>query len=311
MSTSYPLRVVLPVLAALIAAGAWCGYWLYASREAQARIASFETRLKEDGVSVDCADRSWGGFPFRLVMGCRPFTIRMRAPDSTLMLARAEFLAQAYNRGNIIMVAGSPGRLQWLSGPPREFEFDKAVAGYLGDGAQEVSIEIDALASAGMATVEELRFHLQRPSADTPQIEYAFSARNAAFTAPESGQESIDSMSTRGAFSGAGPGDAVRIDIHRLDMATGNVRVDGAGRVGLDAAARLQGRLALNITNLRQMLDRLRDRGLLAVKDSEPGLALLGLIEASSGGMTRIDLRADHGEIHFGPFRLGEVPPLR
>jgi hypothetical protein len=304
------LRFLLLGLVSVIALAGWCGYWLLVARQAQAGIASLEARLLADGFAVDCGERSWGGFPFRIVMRCVPLSVRLAArPGYSFALARAEFLAQAYDLGHIIAVAGSPGHLTRPRGERRRMDFTRAAASYLSDGDDVVSVVIDGLSLAGLLTAEQLSAHMRLPSRPGESAEFAVEIRRAGFV-PADGNDVIDRFSVQGALPlpPARPGAAM--DIHRLDAASGAISAHGSGRVGLDAVGRAEGRLELDVVALRQLLDRLASRGALAPDDIEAGVAFLSLLGQSPDGSIRIDLRAERGRLYFGPFRLGEVPPL-
>jgi hypothetical protein len=313
-SPSVSLKFVFLGLAAFLATASWCGYWLFVSREARAGVAAFESRLGEDGVVIECGSRSWGGFPFRIVMRCEPFSVRTTAADAAVVLARAEFLAQVYNLRHIIVVGGSPGELRRPKGLRSEISFARAVASYIGNPSDEVSILIDALRSTGPLAVEQLNLHLKRSAPPAPQFAFSLAARSASFDIPGYGAEKIDRLSAHGALTAQSPksgqADDSVIAIRNLEMASGEILVHGKGRIGIDASARLQGRIALDVFNLRQLLDRLASRGMVPPNDIEAGLAVLTLLGEGAGGTSTIDLRAEQGRVYFGPFRLGEFPPL-
>jgi hypothetical protein len=314
-SPSVSLKFLFLGLAAFLATASWCGYWLFASREARAGVAAFESSLGEHGVVIECGSRSWGGFPFRIVMRCEPFSVRATAGDAAVVLTRAEFLAQAYDLRHIIAVAGSPGELHQPKGSRTEISFTRAVAGYIGNANEEVSILIDALGSTGPLAVEQLNLHLKRSAPQASQFAFSLMARNASFDIPGYGAENIDRLSVQGEIAAQSlqPGQANDsvIDIRDLEMTSGKILVHGKGRIGLDASSRIQGRIALDVSNLRQLLDRLASTGIVPPDDIEAGLALLTLLGEGAGSATRIDLRAEQSRLYFGPFRLGELPPLR
>jgi hypothetical protein len=297
----------------LLAIAAWCAYWLHVSRQAQARAAALDSELRRDGFIIDCGDRSWGGFPFRIAMRCRPFGIRT-ANSYSLILARADFLAQAYNPGHVIVVAGSPGELHMLGGSRIEIGFTRAVASHVAGAGGETSAAIDALATRGVA-VDQMTLHLKRSTPKATRLDFALAASNVSLDVPGYGDEKVDRLSLQGALATparlAWKPEGSALGIQRLEVASGDVLAAGNGRIGFDQSARLEGRIVLDVTNLRRLLDRLADRGVVDREELAAGLALLTLLGEGAGSATRIDLRSEEGRLYFGPFRLGEVPPAR
>jgi hypothetical protein len=314
-SPSVSFRFALLGIAALLAIAAWCAYWLHVSRQAQARAAALESELRQDGLTIDCGDRSWGGFPFRIAMRCRPFGISTKAANSSsLILARADFLAQAYDPGHVIVVASSPGELHMLGGSRVEIGFTRAVASYVAGAGGETSAAIDALATRGLA-VDQMTLHLKRSTPKAPRLDFALAASNVSLDIPGYGDEKVDRLSLQGALETpvrlAWEPEGSALGIQRLEIASGEVLAAGNGRIGFDQSARLEGRIVLDVTDLRQLLDRLADRGVVDREELAAGLALLTLLGEGAGSATRIDLRSEEGRLYFGPFRLGEVPPAR
>jgi hypothetical protein len=66
VKTTSPLKMAVPLIAFLVIAGAWSAYWFFAKMQAQDRLAGFE----QDTLALNCNNRSWGGYPFRIHLDC-------------------------------------------------------------------------------------------------------------------------------------------------------------------------------------------------------------------------------------------------
>jgi hypothetical protein len=96
--------VVAPLLAFLVLAALWTGFWLYASSTAQATLTQWREQEARLGRTYACGSQSAGGYPFRLEVRCDNATAEMRAFQPTLLLAAKSFLvvAQVYDPSLLI-----------------------------------------------------------------------------------------------------------------------------------------------------------------------------------------------------------------
>src|SRR6185295_19319727 len=99
------------------------------------------------------------------------------------------------------------------------------------------------------------------------------------------------------------------LSLEQFELRQKRLAISAQGEIGLDETARLDGKLRLAIANMEGILDRFVSAGLLSASEAQGSALLLALV-GGNGGRIKLDLVADHGEIHLGPFRLGRLKPL-
>ena len=228
------------------------------------------------------------------------------------IISRAEFLAQAYDLDHIIAVAASPAELRRQESVAT-IDFGRAVASHVGNDDDEVLIAVDALASTPALAARRLSLHIRRSASQASQLDFDIAAHDVSFEVGGYGRDKLDHFSAHGSLPTpdleSWPAEGTLVDVRSVELASGDILVRGRGALVSDSKARFHGRIGLDIPNLRQLLDRLAGKGVIAPDDMAAGLAFLTLL--GEDGATTIDLRAEHGRIYFGPFRLGKLPPVR
>jgi hypothetical protein len=96
--------VMAPLLAVLVLAALWTGFWFYAASKAQATLTQWREQEARLGRTYACGSQTAGGYPFRLEVRCDGATAEMRAFQPALLLAAKSFLvvAQVYDPSLLI-----------------------------------------------------------------------------------------------------------------------------------------------------------------------------------------------------------------
>jgi hypothetical protein len=97
-----PLKMMSPLIVFLLIAAAWSGWWFYARGEAQKRLAAFEANT----LALNCASRDWGGFPFRINVGC--LSPRIETGKVTASADKLRLIIQAWNPEHVIGAVFGP-----------------------------------------------------------------------------------------------------------------------------------------------------------------------------------------------------------
>ena len=92
---------VAPVLL-LIAAVAWSGFWLYSASKVDSTTDAWREREARSGRIYDCANRSVGGYPFRLEVRCDNPSVKLVLQTADQTAARTPITAKL---GQILVVA--------------------------------------------------------------------------------------------------------------------------------------------------------------------------------------------------------------
>ena len=93
---SSPVKMMLPLAAFILIAAAWSGFWFYARSEARTRLATFEA----DTLALNCAEREWGGYPFRISLDCR--SPRVDVDGTTVTATNLRLIIQAWNPNHML-----------------------------------------------------------------------------------------------------------------------------------------------------------------------------------------------------------------
>jgi hypothetical protein len=149
VKTTSPLKMAVPLIAFLLIAAAWSGYWYYAKGQAQARLASFE----QDTLELNCNTRDWGGYPFRIHFDCT--APKIIAGNIEASADKLRLIIQAWNPNHMLGAIFGPVTLNGLtlSGDTIRFSYRTsegklAIASLLGEnqsvtlpGGQTIKIE--------------------------------------------------------------------------------------------------------------------------------------------------------------------------
>lgn len=105
----------------------------------------------------------------------------------------------------------------------------------------------------------------------------------------------------------ANKGEAV---ITQMNATSGSVKLEGAGHFNLDNLGRAQGVLNTRMTGLDSLINELVASGRIREKDANLGLAAINLLGNAGAGGVKVALRAQKGNVYFGPFKVAILKPL-
>lgn len=315
-----------------VAALGWSVLWLFIRSGTADAIDGWAAAEAAVGRRWSCADRSIGGYPFRIEVRCRE--VRVERPDATASLGPLLVVAQVYRPRHLIaetlgpfrVVAGdrtADGNWQLLRASivtrPGGVERVAAVIERPRvriDGGEEGALDLASASFEG---------HLRPSPATADAWDVALSSRGATVPGLDAllgGREFADVdlalTVTQAADLPARP--LVRelerwrnaggeVLLARVALTKGGRRVAGTGKVGIDAAHRPEGQLDLAVAGIEGLLGRVvGDRGLL-------GSRLLGSLlggapaaapaAAASAGLKPLPpLRLDSGRLFLGPLPI-------
>jgi len=162
-----PLKMLAPLIVFAIIASAWSFYWYVALGKAERKLAALETGY----ASLNCSNRSWGGYPFRVHFDCTGLRTTVEGVDITAVKLR--LIGQAWNPNHIIGALFGPVGVKGveISGEPIRFSYRTesgklALASLL---AEKQSINFSA---GRKLTVAKTETHL-RPATNPKRLELA------------------------------------------------------------------------------------------------------------------------------------------
>jgi len=114
-----PLKMMAPLIVFAIIALMWSAYWYVALGKAKQKLAAFEAGY----VSLNCGDRSWGGYPFRVHFDCAGLETNFEGLDITA--GKLWLIGQAWNPDHVIGALFGPVHIKGvaISGEPIRFSY--------------------------------------------------------------------------------------------------------------------------------------------------------------------------------------------
>lgn len=292
--------MMTPVIAMLVLAAIWSVYWFVGLAVAERQTAQWRERLAGDGLRLECASESWGGYPFRFQFTCD--SPSFSGPEG--IRAGSKFLtvlAQAYNPWHVIVLLDGPATLAAGGGRQLEPRHGRIIGSVKIRDAQQadVSIEVPELAIPGWFSASRLLIHGRPEPEGALGLAWSISGLNY----QPHGRPSL--RITQSDFVGTLTRGADLV-VHDIVLKEGSVVYRGTGTVRLDGSRRLSGLLNTETNDLD---------GLLLILDphldmNEQQRAALKTVLGILGQQAKIDLIAKDGEFYIGPFKAADLVPL-
>jgi hypothetical protein len=319
---------------------AWCAAWFVIKSRTVEGLEAWLAREAAAGRQWTCADRTVGGFPFRIELDCA--SVALRRSDFAADAGALRAMAQIYRPRHIIASLAGPLRIEegglLTEGRWRVLESSIRTGQA---GLQQLAVVMDGgeVQVAG-ATPEPIRAAADRlevyarpsPSQTDASVDLVVRAAGAAVPAldallgsPEPASLELQARATQGLrVSGAPILEEVErwraaggaLDVVLLKLAKGNGRLEARGRLSLDEERRVEGRLEGAAQGLEAVMRRFMGEG-------RAGLAagLLGALagrnaqrtpEATPGLQPLPPVRFENGRVFLGPLPIpgARLPPL-
>lgn len=283
----------MPILL-LIAAAAWTAFWFYAASKAEETLDGWRAREAKSGRIYDCANRSVGGFPFRLEVRCNGVNVAlaMQTPGQAASrtpiaanLTEIRVVAQIYDPTRVIAEFSAPLMLaEQGQQPSLTMNWTRArssVAG-LPDFPQRISFELDDAAIDGLAgtlatpfmRAKHLELHgrlVEGSAIDNPVIETALQIASGALPGLHPLTATPFDADIRAKLRGlkdfspkpwperfreiqAAGG---RIEITQSRIQQGELISVAAGSLGINANGRLDGELQMTVAGIEKLIPAL------------------------------------------------------
>lgn len=338
------------VVLAVLAAGAYAGYWYYLAKRVEPAVADWADSLWETGYSFAYGAIEVSGFPGRFrVHVADPVLTGTNGEDRwewrsgaveaqadpfaygeiTYRVADGGWLRYQGRRavGPLDAVAETASGTIWLNTRGEPDRGDVSVAGLritLPDG--------ESALHAATARLEGRHTAASAPYAQDGSIDIALSldgldlpAENAGPLGPHVARFSAETRiaGTGAALAQLGNSRAAatawrdgngRLVVRSLLLDWGPLRLKTSGALSLDEQMRPRGSLETRIQGYRETAQALVDAGLVRSKDIIPALVVLDFMskQPKEGGPRAVTLPlvAEGGRLSVGPVPIGKVPPL-
>jgi len=287
-----------------------------------------EDRLRQRGQEVGCADRTTGGFPFRITFNCSALSYRDQNSGLDIETSELRSVAQAYQPGKVLFELDSPATFETFASGRFKIDWASLRASLkVGlSGRERTSIvgrefNITPLQDASRITMSELEYHdrltgendvdvavalidLKETSAATLDL-IDFDLRTEATLKDIhdrfSGGQNLMNIIRQSGMQG---------DLHRFYIAAENgaqIKLSGPFDAGQDG--RLNAELKVELTDIDALL-----RLLIFFNPAhenvitEGGKAIKLFTPADANGTRSVDLTIQDNVLKLGLFPIGRIP---
>lgn len=322
-------RIRLLALFVVLVVAAWTAGWFYLRAEVGRRLDAALADLARNGVVIDCADRTIGGYPFQIALRCE--APRISLPDGTEVSAVALEAATVVFQPTLLLVGlDGPLDARWPGG---DAEADwgglEASLRFSFQGAlQRLSVQADGLAAAlgsgaGAFKAERLELHLRRTGDEAVAgLEIALSAvgaaldENGAALLPLPADAALVVFAPGAMLDAPNPIEAwqaagATLTVERGALAVGDARLSVLGMLSAPGG-QFEGTLDARGSDLASLTP------LLAGSPLRPPAAALALafgvigspVAGAPEGTRLIPLVVEDGLVTANGVPVGELPPL-
>ncbi|MGL4291937.1 MAG: DUF2125 domain-containing protein [Phreatobacter sp.] len=320
---------IVPVGALALAAVGWTAVWHWGANRAEEVIDRVVASEAANGRVIQCAERSRGGYPFRLEINCTKPVVELRdesRPTRTIRLERLQVVSQIWSPGHVIAEWTGP-MTATLEGDPSVYSANwrlaqtsaqLAIAGYDSSSAVVDAFELSRDGAVLLrATRGEL--HTRPNTADPVSLDVVSKLQGA--TVGNAIQAPVDAelqMTARKLLRSPNRPQPLAprqwqaaggsIDLVLFRVAQGDAVGLAKGNLRLTVDGKPDGQIELRVANLESAV---RANGLSGTL----GAVVAGLnftsqatdVEGKPGRL--INLRASEGRLQVGPIRIG-LPAL-
>ena len=326
------------LVAVLVAATVWAGYWAVGAWGAQAGFAAWFADRRAAGWVAEYADLSVAGFPNRFDLTLTEPRLADPATGWSWQAPFFQVFALSYQPNHVIAIWPSDHQLATPQDKLRILSNKMQASLVLRAGT---ALELDRMTLvADTLTLQQqdgaetsmtaLRGAVERQEG-AARYRYGLSAQDLSLPAglrrlvgasdslpPRFSALSLDMVAEfdrpwdRGALEQARP-QPVLIDLTLAEAKWGDLELAVAGKVTLDADGRPDGRMTIKARNWQEMLAMAQAAGLLAPGIAGQAESVLGMLARASGNPATLDLPLDfaRGLVFVGPIPVGAAPVIR
>lgn len=329
--------IALPVGLLALAALGWTGAWFYAANRASTEIDAWMAQEAGKGRNWSCADRQFGGFPFRFELICTAPTVTFADASGgawQASAARAHAVAQVWDPRHIIAEFQAPARISDV-GTGQDLTANWSLLQVSGVGTrgqvERVSFAADdyVLSAAGtdLFAAKHAELHVRHtPNADAGSLDIAAGVKAAKGAASAAGAPPLDgeieaTVTQVPEFRAMPPAERLKLwqaaggRVNLLDarLSSGGGVLGATGQIGLDALNRPDGKIDLQLVNAPALMNALAANGLMPgiLASLAPMAAAVGMPGTLDGApASAFPFVFRNGRIALGMLPLGKVGPL-
>jgi hypothetical protein len=324
------VRRLIPwfVFGAAAAASALFLVWLILAQQTEARILEWVEARRAEGYVIAWSRFDIGGFPLRILVEFADAKIAKDATGAEAPLVTADLAPWRPDRIDL-----AAPRLD-LAGPEGRLVLESVTAALHLDGGRAARLLIDSARGSaqadgdGLGQAESVRLAVTRFAPEITswreeslagQVSLRRVRPAARFAAQMLFEDPFD-IDLTGAIKGD-LHDVVKwrdgggtIELERLLLAWGPLRVDGNATIALDGEMRPLGAGTAKLRGLMPTVDRLVAKGQMKPQDAATAKIVLGLLSqptADGGSEVAAPVTAQNGQLFLGPVPVARLLPWK
>ena len=329
------LRLYAPFIALAVLAIGWSVAWFLIRGRVVSGLDEWIAAEAGAGRRWTCVDRTVGGYPFRIEIGCASLKLERR--ELAAELGRLHVVAQVYNPSHIIAEAAGPLRVTSGAGTITSTWRLLQASVVTSPGAEraaivadEPTVRVERAGSAPFdAAARRSEVHVRPDPAERTTADISLSSTGAAIAGLDAlvgGTEPADldlALAVTRAYDLPTRPIWTELDrwrsaggvanLQRLSVRKGSRRIEATGTAGVDEGRRPTGQLQVSATKLDGVLGRLVGGGLAGgVLGALLGGGSARTAPAEPGLRPLPPVRLENGRVYLGPLPIPgvTVPPL-
>ena len=323
-------KLWLLACAVVLAIALYTAGWFYAASALKEKTLALLGRQERNGVTAECVDAEYRGYPFRIGLFCSKVAVDDRKNGVSATFGALRSAAQVYNPRHIVWELDSPAEVRTSHGLAVSSSWENFQSSLIAKlkGVERSSAVFENLKTSIASSVTgetydveaaHMEVHLRQNGSD---LDAAVTVRDAdtmakgmpPFLSKLSANMDVTLLGRAGMIDGSDPaGMALRGtqgEMRKLTADLGEGRlVTVTGPFSFDDDGYLSGELKLRV----EQIDAWRDGLAQAFPSAAPAIETAGRMLSALGGgeSASLDLTIRRGKVFAGGFiPVGEIPPI-
>ena len=319
MTLSRNLKMALPLLAVIALFALWSIYWLVLSSQVRSRA---EEALARGPVKLACAEKIWGGYPFRVEFQCKApkLTVPGAAGEASFGASELNVVMQAWNFTHVIGLLDGPTSAELPGLVPLEVDHKRIAASLHVRSSTSVAagLELPEAEIAGRFSLKAMTVNAEAGRGGTARLTAAAEAMTV--TLPNGRYLTLkqlgliaslpaDVLMARDPLRYAAETGAL-ITLERFDFAGAGFNLSLNGTATLDAQGLINGKLSATTADIDKLLAALEPALGVPAEQLSMARAAIMLTNANRTGAVTVNVVAERGQIKLGFFPIAAIKPL-
>lgn len=319
MTVPRALKMALPLLIVIGLFALWSIYWAVLSSQVRSRA---EEALARSPVKLTCAEKTWGGYPFRVEFQCKApkLTVPGAAGEASFGASDLNLVMQAWNFTHVIGLLDGPTAAEVPGLNPLEVSHKRVAASLhvRGSTAVEAGLELPEAEVAGRFSVKAMTVNAKVGLGGTARLTAAAEAMT--LTLPNGRYLALKQLGLiasvpAGVLTARDPlryaaETGAMITLERFDFTGAGFNLTLHGAASLDAEGLINGKLSATTADIDRLLAALEPALGVPAEQLSMARAAIMLTNANRTGAVTVNVVAERGQIKLGFFPIAVLKPL-